>query len=147
MKNKDVIKQLVPGLVIGFFLGFGLIFLVGVDEENLVPNIFGGIMSCAVPTLLNGIIVLKGTAKVLDRKISLGQTFLRNLPYVLIAGVLGFLFAYGYLTVLLDIDIRTFTRIGNAALFAIFGALISTLLAYFTIKNYEKAVKYTRRNK
>ena len=36
-------------------------------------------MSCAVPTLLNGIVVLKGTAKVLDRKLSIGKAFLRNI--------------------------------------------------------------------
>ena len=147
MKSKDIVKQLLPGLIIGFFLGFGLIYLVGVDKENLVPNIFGGIMGCAVPTLLNGIVVLKGTAKVLDRRVSMGRAFLRNIPYIIIAGILGFLFAYGYLTVLLDIDLRTFSRVGNALLFAVVGALISTLLAYFTLKGYEKAVKYTRREK
>ena len=83
MKTKDVVKQLVPGLVVGFILGFVLITVVGVDTKNEVPNIIGGVMSCAIPTLLNGLIVLKGTAKVLDRKLSIGKALIRNIPYII----------------------------------------------------------------
>ena len=82
MKSKDIIKQLAPGLIVGFILGFALITVVGVDTENEVPNIIGGVMSCAIPTLLNGLIVLKGTAKVLDRKLSIGKAFLINIPSI-----------------------------------------------------------------
>lgn len=147
MKSKDIIKQLAPGLIFGFILGFALITVVGVDTENEVPNIIGGVMSCAIPTLLNGLIVLKGTAKVLDRKLSIGKAFLINIPYIIIAGILGFLFAYGVLMTALDIDLRTLTQMENTLIFATLGAIISTFLAYFALRHYEKSVKYTRRDK
>ncbi len=147
MKSKDIIKQLAPGLIVGFILGFALITVVGVDTENEVPNIIGGVMSCAIPTLLNGLIVLKGTAKVLDRKLSIGKAFLINIPYIIIAGILGFLFAYGVLMTALDIDLRTLTQMENTLIFATLGAIISTFLAYFALRHYEKSVKYTRRDK
>ena len=147
MKSKDIIKQLLPGVVVGFILGVVLTTVVGVDTENEIPNIIGGIMSCAVPTLLNGTIVLKGTAKVLDRKLSVGKALLRNLPYVLIAAVLGFLFAFGVLMNGLNIDLRTLETMENTLIFATLGVIVSTFLAYIALKSYEKSVKYTRRNK
>ena len=147
MKSKDILKQLIPGLVVGFILGFILITIVGVDKENEVPNIIGGVMSCAIPTLLNGLSVLKGTAKVLDRKLSIGKAFVINIPYIIIAGILGFLFAYGFLMTALDIDLRTLTQMENTIMFATLGAIISTFLAYFALRHYEKSVKYTRRDK
>ncbi len=147
MKSNDIIKQLAPGLIVGFILGFALITVVGVDTENEVPNIIGGVMSCVIPTLLNGLIVLKGTAKVLDRKLSIGKAFLINIPYIIIAGILGFLFAYGVLMTALDIDLRTLQPMENTLIFATLGAIISTFLAYFALRHYEKSVKYTRRDK
>lgn len=147
MKGKDIIKQLLPGVVVGFILGFVLTTVVGVDPENEIPNIIGGVMSCAIPTLLNGIIVLKGTAKVLDRKLSIGKAFLRNLPYVLVAAILGFLFAFGVLINGLNIDLRTLETMENTLIFATLGVIVSTLLAFIALKSYEKSVKYTRREK
>ena len=147
MKGKDIIKQLLPGVVVGFILGFVLTTVVGVDPENEIPNIIGGVMSCAIPTLLNGVIVLKRTAKVLDRKLSIGKAFLRNLPYVLVAAILGFLFAFGVLINGLNIDLRTLERMENTLIFATLGVIVSTLLAFIALKSYEKSVKYTRREK
>lgn len=147
MKGKDIIKQLLPGVVVGFILGFVLTTVVGVDPENEIPNIIGGVMSCAIPTLLNGVIVLKGTAKVLDRKLSIGKAFIRNLPYVLVAAILGFLFAFGVLINGLNIDLRTLETMENTLIFATLGVIVSTLLAFIALKSYEKSVKYTRREK
>ena len=147
MKGKDIIKQLLPGVVVGFILGFVLTTVVGVDPENEIPNIIGGVMSCAIPTLLNGVIVLKGTAKVLDRKLSIGKAFLRNLPYVLVAAILGFIFAFGVLINGLNIDLRTLETMENTLIFATLGVIVSTLLAFIALKSYEKSVKYTRREK
>lgn len=147
MKGKDIIKQLLPGVVVGFILGFVLTTVVGVDPENEIPNIIGGVMSCAIPTLLNGVIVLKGTAKALDRKLSIGKAFLRNLPYVLVAAILGFLFAFGVLINGLNIDLRTLETMENTLIFATLGVIVSTLLAFIALKSYEKSVKYTRRDK
>ena len=145
MKGKDIGKQLLPGLVVGFILGFVLIYFVGVDEENEIPNIIGGVMSCVVPTLLNGIIVLKGTAGVLKRKLSIGNAFLRNLPYIVIAAIIGFLFARVYLVVILGINLCTIDRMLNTLMYASLGAIVSTILAFIALKQYEKSVKYTRR--
>ena len=147
MKSKDILKQLIPGLIVGFLLGFILITIVGVDEENEVPNIIGGVMSCAIPTLLNGLIVLKGTAKVLDRKLSIGKALVINIPYIIMAAILGFLFTYGVLITALDIDLRTLSQMENTLIFATLGAILSTILAYFALRHYEKSVKYTRRDK
>ncbi len=147
MKSKDILKQLIPGLIVGFLLGFILITIVGVDEENEVPNIIGGVMSCAIPTLLNGLIVLKGTAKVLDRKLSIGKALVINIPYIIMAAILGLLFTYGVLMTALDIDLRTLSQMENTLIFATLGAIISTVLAYFALRHYEKSVKYTRRDK
>ena len=147
MKSKDILKQLIPGLIVGFLLGFILITIVGVDEENEVPNIIGGVMSCAVPTLLNGLIVLKGTAKVLDRKLSIGKALVINIPYIIMAAILGLLFTYGVLMTALDIDLRTLSQMENTLIFATLGAILSTVLAYFALRHYEKSVKYTRRDK
>ena len=132
MKSKDILKQLIPGLIVGFLLGFILITIVGVDEENEVPNIIGGVMSCAIPTLLNGLIVLKGTV---------------NIPYIIMAAILGLLFTYGVLMTALDIDLRTLSQMENTLIFATLGAILSTILAYFALRHYEKSVKYTRRDK
>ena len=147
MKSKDILKQLIPGLIVGFLLGFILITIVGVDKENEVPNIIGGVMSCAIPTLLNGLIVLKGTAKVLDRKLSIGKALVINIPYIIMAAILGLLFTYGVLMTALDIDLRTLSQMENTLIFATLGAIISTVLAYFALRHYEKSVKYTRRDK
>lgn len=147
MKSKDILKQLIPGLIVGFLLGFILITIVGVDEENEVPNIIGGVMSCAIPTLLNGLIVLKGTAKVLDRKLSIGKALVINIPYIIMAAILGLLFTYGVLMTALDIDLRTLSQMENTLIFATLGAILSTILAYFALRHYEKLVKYTRRDK
>ncbi len=147
MKSKDILKQLIPGLIVGFLLGFILITIVGVDEENEVPNIIGGVMSCAIPTLLNGLIVLKGTAKVLDRKLSIGKALVINIPYIIMAAILGLLFTYGVLMTALDIDLRTLSQMENTLIFATLGAILSTILAYFALRHYEKSVKYTRRDK
>lgn len=147
MKSKDILKQLIPGLIVGFLLGFILITIVGVDKENEVPNIIGGVMSCAIPTLLNGLIVLKGTAKVLDRKLSIGKALVINIPYIIMAAILGLLFTYGVLMTALDIDLRTLSQMENTLIFATLGAILSTILAYFALRHYEKSVKYTRRDK
>ena len=147
MKSKDILKQLIPGLIVGFLLGFILITIVGVDKENEVPNIIGGVMSCAVPTLLNGLIVLKGTAKVLDRKLSIGKALVINIPYIIMAAILGLLFTYGVLMTALDIDLRALSQMENTLIFATLGAILSTILAYFALRHYEKSVKYTRRDK
>ena len=147
MKSKDILKQLIPGLIVGFLLGFILITIVGVDKENEVPNIMGGVMSCAIPTLLNGLVVLKGTAKVLDRKLSIGKALVINIPYIIMAAILGLLFTYGVLMTALDIDLRTLSQMENTLIFATLGAILSTILAYFALRHYEKSVKYTRRDK
>ena len=57
MRSKDVFKQLFPGIIVGFILGFIINYAAGVNPENNIPNIIGGVLACAVPVLLNGIII------------------------------------------------------------------------------------------
>lgn len=141
MKLNDVMKQLLPGLIVGFILGLGLVSLVGVNTEEIVPNIIGIMMSCAVPTLLNGIIVLKGTSRVLKKDLSIGDAFLLNIPYIIIAAIIGFVFARGVLMGIFGLDLRTFKPILNTLINASFGCIVSTVLGYFALRMYEKNVK------
>lgn len=147
MKSKDVARQLMPGLIFGFILGFVLITIVGVDEENEMPNIIGSVMSCAVPCLLNGVIILKGTAKTLERKLSIGKAFVRNIPYIILSGLIGFLYSYVYMKTVLGFDLCALSSMQNTIIFATLGAVVSTILAYVALRDYEKSVKYTRREK
>ena len=56
MKSKDIVKQLLPGVVVGFILGIILVSLVGVDKENAIPNYIGGALCCLVPTIFSDIL-------------------------------------------------------------------------------------------
>ena len=76
---------------------------------------------------------------------SLPFAFLRNLPYVVIAAIIGFLFARVYLVMILGIDLCTIDRMVNTLMYASLGAIVSTILAFIALKQYEKSVKYTRR--
>lgn len=147
MKSKDIARQLVPGLIAGFILGFILITIVGVDEGNEIPNIIGAVMSCAVPCLLNGVIVLKGTAKTLERKLSIGKALVMNIPYIILAAIIGFLYSYIYMKTILGFNLCALSPMQNTIIFASLGAVVSTILAYVALKDYEKRVKYTRREK
>ena len=71
----------------------------------------------------------------------------RNIPYIIMAAILGLLFTYGVLITALDIDLRTLSQMENTLIFATLGAILSTILAYFALRHYEKSVKYTRRDK
>lgn len=147
MKKEDIIKQLVPGIIGGFILGCIVISLVGVNETDPIPNYIGGAMSCVVPTLLNTIIVLKGTAKHLRRKISIGACLKRTIPYVLIAAVIGFLVVFGLVENILNMSSCDIPLVPTVLYQATLGVIVSTIMAYFALKKYEAQVKYTRRNK
>ena len=147
MKRKDIGKLLLPGVIVGFILGIILVSLVGVDKENIIPNYIGGAMCCLVPTFLNCLIVLFGTAKKLKRKISFKNVLIRILPYVLLAGIIGLFIVAVVIERLIGIDPRTISLIITAIYEAILGVLVSTLFAYIALKKYIKDVKYTKRNK
>ena len=146
MKKNDIIKQLLPGIIVGFILGCILISLVGVNETDPIPNYIGGAMSCLVPTILNTIIVLKGTAKILNRKLSIGKCFLRSVPYALLAGVIGFLIVFGFVENILHISTCEISLFVTVLYQATLGVVVSTIMAYIALKRYESQVKYTRRN-
>ena len=83
MKKEDIIKELVPGVVVGFILGIILVSLVGVNKDDVIPNFIGGAMCCGVPTLLNCLIVLKQTAKHVKRKLSILEALKYAIGYIL----------------------------------------------------------------
>ena len=145
MKKDDIIKQLVPGVIVGFILGFVITFLVGVNPDDQIPNFIGGFVCCALPTLLNGVIVLKGTSKVLKRDLSVGKALLRILPYVLAGGLFGLFIVAGVVAGLMGINTCEISVLVTAIYEAILGVVVSTVTAYMALKSYEKSVKYTRR--
>lgn len=147
MKGKDKLKQLVPGVVVGLILGFTLTFVVGVDKNNPIPNYIGGAMCCFIPTLLNCIIVLKGTAKHLDRKISFWDAFKRTLPYAIIALVIGFMVVAFVVEQIFGFSTCNIPVLVTALYEAVLGVVVSTISAYIALNDYEEDVKYTRRNK
>ena len=145
MRSKDIFKQLFPGIIVGFILGFIINYAAGVNPENNIPNIIGGVLACAVPVLLNGIIILKGTAKHLDRTLSIGEAFKRNLKYIFLGSLIGLFFMLGMIKS--GVELTQIPRMTNTITNAILGVVVSTLLGYFTIKEYASDVKYTRKNK
>ena len=145
MKKKDMFKQLVPGIVVGFILGFVLTTLVGVNKENAIPNYIGGVMCCLVPTLLNCLVVLKLSAKQINRKITFANAIKRALPYCLIAIVGGLLIVIVVVEKVLSIDTRTLSVLVTSIYQATLGVVVSSISAYFALKGYLKDVKYTKR--
>lgn len=145
MRSKDIFKQLFPGIIVGFILGFVINYAAGVNPDDVIPNIIGGVLACAVPTLLNGVIILKGSAKHLDRTLSIGGAFKRNIKYIFIAGIIGLIFMLVMMKS--GVELTQIPRMTNTITNALLGVVVSTLLGYFTIKEYASDVKYTRRNK
>lgn len=147
MKGKDIVKQLLPGVVVGLILGFGITMLVGVNTENPVPNYIGGAMCCLIPTLLNCVIVLKGTASHLKRELSVMDALKRTIPYALLAIVIGLFVVVVVVENIMGIDTCSITKINTAIYEAILGVVVSTVFAFIALKRYEKQVKYTKRKK
>ena len=145
MKSKDIFKQLLPGVIVGLILGFGLTMLVGVNKTDPIPNYIGGGVCCLVPTLLNCVIVLKGTAKHLKRELSVGDAVKRTIPYALLALVFGLFVVVVVVEKILGVDSRTISVVNTAIYEAILGVVVSTVSAFVALKSYEKQVKYTKR--
>lgn len=147
MKREDIIKQLLPGVIVGLILGFTLTMIVGVNEVDPVPNYIGGVICCLLPTLLNTVIVLKGTAKTLKRELSIKDAIFKTIRYAIMAGLIGFLVVAFFIPVILGIDTREISRLSTACYQAALGVIVSTIMAYIALKRYEKSVKYKRRTK
>lgn len=147
MKREDIVKQLVPGVIMGVVLGGVLNYTAGVNETEPIANYIGGTLACLVPSILNCTIVLKGTAKVLKRDLSVVKAFVQSLPEIVCGGLFGFLIYAIILTIILGINTCEFTRIGITVFNSILGIIVSTIAAYVALKRYEKKVKYTKRTK
>lgn len=145
MRSKDIFKQLVPGVFVSFILVFVINFLVGVDTVNPGVNMLVIVLSCALPVALNGIIILTGTAKSLDRTLSISEAFKRNLVFVALATVIGAFYMVGMVNT--GVDLTQVNEITNTITNSLLGVVVTTLLGYFTIKEYAEDVKYTRKNK
>ena len=147
MKREDIIKQLVPGVIMGVVLGGVLNYTAGVNETNAVANFIGGTLACLVPTLLNCTIVVKSTAKVLNRELSVAKAFTNSIPEIVCSAIVGFVTYAVILTAILGINTCEFTRVGITVFNSILGIVVSTVAAYSALKKYEKRVKYTKRTK
>lgn len=144
MKKEEVIKQLVPGVIVGMILGTVVGTITGVNTTDEIPNIIGIVLGCVIPTLLNGTIILFGTSRVLERKLSFGKAVVKNIPYVLCSAVIGIVYAMILRT---QVDLCTIPKLTNTIINAVLGVIVSTILGYIALKNFEKSVKYTRRDK
>ena len=145
MKNKDIIKQLVPGVIAGIILGLGIGFIVGVDKSDAMKNSIGGLMACFIASSLNCTIVVKGTAKVLKRKISVLKAFTGSLVEIICGAIMGLLFHVIILDKVLEYNTCTFLFFFMTIVNMILAVVVSTIMAYVAIKRYEKRVKYTKR--
>ncbi len=145
IKGKDIIKLLLPGVIAGLILGVLLTYLVGVNKENAIFNYIGGAMCCLVPTFLNCLIVLQGTAKKLKRKLSIWQTIKRTIPYLIIAALFGLFIVAVVIERILGFDTREITVFITAIYQTILGIMTSTIAAYLALTKYSKDVKYTKR--
>ena len=145
MKFKDKFKILFPGVIAGVILGVIVNSLAGVNTENIIPNIIGIVLSCAVPVLLNGIIVLCTTAKALDRELTVGEAFKRNISYVFVGSVIGLFYACGMINA--GVILTEISELNNTINNTILGIVVSTMFGYFALVDYAKDVKYTKRTK
>lgn len=145
MKTKDLVKLLLPGVIVGALLGFGLGMLAGVNTDDAIPNYIGGALCCLIPTLLNCIIVMKSGAKILDREVSILEILKRILPYLFLALVIGVLSYVVILEQFAGIDSRDLTNVANAGYQAMLGVMVSTVMAYVAVTKYAADVKYTKR--
>ena len=147
MKKDQVVKLLIPGVIMGFVLGSIIGYLAGVDANDVMKNNIGGMAACLIPCLLNCTIVVKQAAGVLNRKISVLKAFTHSIPEIIAGAVIGLLFHAVILAKVLNINTCTFSRIGMTALNMILGIVVSTIMGYIAIRTYESKVKYTKRNK
>lgn len=146
MKKVDIIEVLYPGVFLGLVIGFCMTMLVGVNHNDPFPNLVLGVMCCFFTTLLNTTIVLKMTAKRIDRKLKIKTAIGKTIRYTIMAGCIGFL-VVAFITAGLHIDTREISTYHTALYQAPLAAIVSTILAYIALKRYEKSVKYKRRIK
>ena len=144
MKKEDVIKQLVPGVIVGIILGSVIGYLVGVDTVDVMKNHIGGLMACLIPCLLNCVIVVKGTAKVLKQKLTVPRAFVVALPEIILGSVIGIVFHIVILTMMFRLNTCEFTRIQMTLVNMVLGVVVSTLMGYMALKSYENKVKATK---
>ena len=130
MKKEDIIKQLIPGILVGMGLGTLLGYLVGVDNQDVMKNNIGGLMSCLIPCILNCTIVLKGTANILKRKLSIVQAFTNSIIEIIIGALFGFFFHF--------VIVCEWTRMQMTIVNMVLGVIVSTVMAYVALKRYEK---------
>lgn len=145
MKDKEVIKLLIPGMVVGIVLGFGLAMIVGVDTANPIPNYIGWAICCFVPTLLNCTIVVKTGAKALKRNVKVSDAIARVLKYALVALFIGFVVIAGIIEGIMGVSSCEISVFITAVCQALLGVCVSTVMAYVAFRRYEKSVKYKRR--
>ncbi len=138
MKKEDIIKQLIPGILVGMGLGTLLGYLVGVDNQDVMKNNIGGLMSCLIPCILNCTIVLKGTANILKRKLSIVQAFTNSIIEIIIGALFGFFFHFVIVGKLLNINTCEWTRMQMTIVNMVLGVIVSTVMAYVALKRYEK---------
>lgn len=150
MKEEQVAKLLVPGVIVGIILGFGLGMIVGVNPDDKMPNYIAGALCCFIPTILNCVIVLENGAKILKQELPVKTALGRIFKYAIFAFMIGFIIVF-ILDFVFAIDPRTLTDFFAAVEQAVMGVIVSTGMAYVSLRRYEDYVKtgtkYTKKAK
>lgn len=145
MRSRDIFKQLVPGIIASLVLALVINILVGVDTVNPGVNMLVIVLSCTIPVTFSGLIVLTGAAKSLDRTLSISEAFKRNLVFIALGTVIGSFYMVGMVNS--GVDLTQVNELTHTITNSLLGIVVSTLLGYFSIKEYAEDVKYTRKNK
>ena len=146
MKEEQVAKLLLPGVVVGIILGFGLGMIVGVNPNEKFPNYIAGALCCFIPTLLNCVIVLETAAKQLKKELPVGKALARIFKYAVVAFFIGFTVVF-IMDYIFGIDPCSLTNFVAAVAQAVLGVLVSTGMAYISLRRYEESLKPAKRTK
>lgn len=132
MTNKQIAGQLLPGVVAGMLLGLGVNYAVGVNAE-VMPNIISGAMAAIAPTILNSLVVLKTSRKLIDQRPSKGKVAGLVACLAVLAGLIGFAVA-ALMQFVLNIDLTALARMNFAVLYAVVGVTIQTAMGVVLLK-------------
>ena len=136
MTNKQIARQLPPGVVAGTLLGLGVNYAVGVNTE-VMPNIISGAMAAIVPTILNSLVVLKTSRKLVRQPLPAGRAAGLIAVLSVFAGLIGLALAAA-IHFVLKIDLTTLSRLNFAILFAIMCVTVQTVMGVVLLKKLSK---------
>lgn len=140
MKEEQVAKLFVPGVIASIILGFGLGMFVGVNPDEKMPNYIAWALCCFIPTILNCVIVLENGAKILKKELPMSQALARIFKYAVFAFMIGFIIVF-IMDAIFGVNPCTLTNFMAAVGQSVMGVIVSTGMAYVSLRRYEEYVK------